>query len=1205
MRKILFGLLIFIFASSLFAWREAEMEVRVFYNSQSQLEQIYNLKLDGDIYPNGEAILYVVPTELQTLQNLGLEYKIEKEDMREFAVNFWQSQDNTREAYHTWNEVIALADSLAAAFPNICQKVVFGTSMGGKELGALKITDNVTIDENEAEVMFDGGIHGDEIGGPENIIRFARDICLDYGTDPAITDLVDNREIWLYYMVNPDGRAAMSRYNNNGVDLNRDAGYMWDAWGGSSGPFSQIESKYLRDATFSRQFVVHTTYHSGTESISCPWSYRSSQCPDYAHIMQLAGHYSSVSGYANLPYYQGNTGMYAINGSTKDTNYGAMGSISWSMEISYDKQPPTSQLMLYYNRNKPSMLAMVEYAGYGLEGVVTDANTGDPVTANVFINDYFPCYTDPAVGDYHKYVLPGTYNITVVANGYETQTINGVTVTSNNSTTTDFQLQPLAGQYVYKIRSSQIPGNNSADEGDTPGVIGAPDGRFYSIGKNGWIVVDMQYPIPDGPGDDITVIEGDTTDEGYTVYVGETPDGPWLSLGDGLGTMDFDIANGGLIEAQFIKISDDGDGASTVADAGFDLDAVEGIADIAGVYLAVVGTEFDEMIGNNNGYIDPGETIDVLVTIRNNGDTPAIGVEGLLTTPSGYVIMNNDDVYYGDLNPGDEQGGIFTFTVDASTPVPEILPFNLNITANAGSYSTDFPIVCTVGISIEDFESNGFDSFDWEFGGNADWTISSDSYEGSYSAQSGDINHNQSSSLILTAEVVADGEISFYRKVSSEGNYDYLRFYVDGDQLGSWSGTSGWTLETYPVSAGNHTFKWEYTKDVYVSSGQDCGWVDYIVFPPIAVSGIDPGFVSGNVTLQGGNGNVEDVAVVASGVSTNPDANGDYLLTLNPGTYTVQASLDGYSLEVAEDVVVESGVTTENIDFTLLGIDPPSNLQATVINYNDVEFSWDAPYDDTFERNTQVKNDNSNARDLIGYHLYLDGTQIGTVQIPNTSYGMEAFDVGTYEVYVTAVYDEGESVPSNVENFTITLPAPENLTAESIDLDIVLNWDVPQRDLIEYRIIRNDIEIDTTTETTYTDVNMPAGNYTYGVCAMFTGGYQSDITEVTIDHTDAGQNLIPVITKFDKIYPNPFNPTTTISFSLSGNAEVNISIHNIKGQKIKTLVNQEMAAGYHDVIWNGKDEYGQTVSSGIYFTIVDINQEGTDYTSVKKVILLK
>lgn len=326
---------------------------------------------------------------------------------------------------------------------------------------------------------------------------------------------------------------------------------------------------------YNNQFVVHTTFHSGTEYISCPWSYRPDQPLDWDHIIQLAGYYSSVSGYANLEYGQGYNGMYGINGSTKNGNYGMMGSAAWTMEISYSKHPPTSQIMMYYNWNCPSMIAMIEYAGYGLEGTITDAITGDPIAAAVFANDYYPAYSDPTEGDYHKYVLPGTYSITVVANGYQSQTINNVVVTSNSSKITDFQLQPGGGHFVYKFSASQIPDNNFLDEGLTSAVLGSPDDINYSIGKSGWCVLDMQNPILDGAGSDLTVDEGDSSPEGYYCYAGQTIDGPWQLLGTGTGTTQFDLAASGLEEAQYIRILDDGDGTATAANAGFDLDAIE------------------------------------------------------------------------------------------------------------------------------------------------------------------------------------------------------------------------------------------------------------------------------------------------------------------------------------------------------------------------------------------------------------------------------------------------------------------------------------------------------------------------------------------------------------------------------------------------------------------------------------------------------
>ncbi len=828
-------------------WRQNEMEVRLFFENSSQYEYLKELKIDGDIYNDNTGIVYLTPEELEKIKDYGFKYNILKQDLNSFSKNFWNNPEDVPAGYYTFTEIAALADSLVAAYPDICSKRVFGMTSGGIELAALKISDNVNIDENEAEVMFDGGIHGDEIGASENVIRFAREICDEYGNNSTITDLIDNREIWLYYCVNPWGRNNMSRYNSNGVDLNRDWGYMWDAWGGSTGAFSQLESKALRKCIYDNQFVVHTTYHSGTEYISLPWSYRSSQCEDFPHILQLAGVYASTSTYPNMEFGQGATGMYFINGSSKDTNYGMAGSISWSMEISNSKQPPSTQLQMYYERNVPAMLAIIEHSGYGLEGVVTDSITGEPIQAVVLVNDYIQTYSDSSAGDFHKYVLPGIYSITIKANGYETKTIDDIVVTANSSTAADFELTPKEEfhQYVFKFASSQIPDNNTADEGDTPAVFGEPDNRNYSIGKDGWVVLDMQYPVLNGPGTDIKIHEGDSSPEGYSVYAGETFDGPWTFVGDGNGTTEFDFEVTRISEAQFIKITDDGDGAQTSADAGFDLDAIEVLAHESGIYLSLSSYIIDDSAGNDNGRIDAGETVDLITTIRNNGDITAEDIIGDITTFSQYLTLNSTTFDYGNLSMGESIEGIFNFTADEDTPNAQGVDIRLELTSNSGTYQNNFIMLFTVGLMIEDFETGDFSTYEWEMGGNLDWVIDNQTYyEGSYSAKSGAITHSQSSDISISIEVLNAADISFYKKISSESNYDYLKFYIDNTEMGSWSGESDWSEESYSVNTGVHDFKWSYTKDGSVSTGSDCGWIDNITLPIV-----NPNSILGNETL--------------------------------------------------------------------------------------------------------------------------------------------------------------------------------------------------------------------------------------------------------------------------------------------------------------------------------------------------------------------
>ncbi len=133
---------------------------------------------------------------------------------------------------------------------------------------------------------------------------------------------------------------------------------------------------------------------------------------------------------------------------------------------------------------------------------------------------------------------------------------------------------------------------------------------------------------------------------------------------------------------------------------------------------------------------------------------------------------------------------------------------------------------------VEDFETGDFSSFEWQLSGDADWFITNSApHGGTYCAQGGDIDDSQTTSISITREVSQESNISFYWKVSSEQNWDYLRFYVDDEEVANITGVQDWTLFEYTVSLGTHTFKWSYTKDGSVSSNDDTGWIDDITFP--------------------------------------------------------------------------------------------------------------------------------------------------------------------------------------------------------------------------------------------------------------------------------------------------------------------------------------------------------------------------------------
>jgi hypothetical protein len=173
--------------------------------------------------------------------------------------------------------------------------------------------------------------------------------------------------------------------------------------------------------------------------------------------------------------------------------------------------------------------------------------------------------------------------------------------------------------------------------------------------------------------------------------------------------------------------------------------------------------------------------------------------------------------------------------VDEDTPLGSSINFIFSVSSGAYGFADDF--YTSVGLLVEDWESGDFSTYNWQFEGNAPWIIDdSEPYEGLYCARSGDITDGQESELFLYAEVLADGDITFFRKVSSEAEWDFLRFYIDYDMVGEWSGELNWEIVSFPVSQGMHTFRWVYEKDGYLSNGDDCAWVDYIILPPVDIT---------------------------------------------------------------------------------------------------------------------------------------------------------------------------------------------------------------------------------------------------------------------------------------------------------------------------------------------------------------------------------
>ena len=194
---------------------------------------------------------------------------------------------------------------------------------------------------------------------------------------------------------------------------------------------------------------------------------------------------------------------------------------------------------------------------------------------------------------------------------------------------------------------------------------------------------------------------------------------------------------------------------------------------------------------------------------------------------------------------------------------------------------------------FEDFETGpegGFTLEGWEFGGNAEWTFveGGANQNSSFCIKSGAIDDSQQTDLSITFYLPENGTVSFWRKVSSQSNNDYLRFYVDNLQKGYWSGNVSWAKVEYELLAGRHTFRWTYVKNASNTSGNDCAWIDDIHF------GYIPGYTLPVGSGDGGGLYVNNGEAVITGCnySNNEAVNGGGIYT-NGGATTFSGGTIG------------------------------------------------------------------------------------------------------------------------------------------------------------------------------------------------------------------------------------------------------------------------------------------------------------------------
>ncbi len=301
------------------------------------------------------------------------------------------------EGYHSYSEVASEVAAVAAANPEIVTRFSIGQSYRGRELWAVKISDNVGVDEDEPEVMFDGGHHGNEHMSTEMALRIMHWLVDGYGSNARITDIVDTRETWIVFNVNPDGseydikggRYRDWRKNRQptpgtsaiGTDLNRNYDYRWGVRGHTSanpragtyhGPnaFSAPETRAMRDFLASRvidgrqQIEAAMTFHEFGRLVLWPYGYTARNVPadmtvdDHAALARIGKRLAATNGYTP----QQASDLYVNSGTSRDYMYGRYRIFVYTVELSPRGYLDDSRIAKETGRNKEAVLYLLERA---------------------------------------------------------------------------------------------------------------------------------------------------------------------------------------------------------------------------------------------------------------------------------------------------------------------------------------------------------------------------------------------------------------------------------------------------------------------------------------------------------------------------------------------------------------------------------------------------------------------------------------------------------------------------------------------------------------------------------------------------------------------------------------------------------------------------------------------------------------------------
>jgi hypothetical protein len=411
------------------------------YANINEFEEFLKLDYDFEILPNPSSL--IVPDISSNLED----------------ITAW-------DVYPTYDAYVNLMNQFQTNYPQICKIVDAGNTVQGRKILFVKISDNVEQREAEPQFMYTSSMHGDELTGYVLMLRLIDSLLTSYGNDARITNIINNAEIWINPLANPDGTyrsgnntvSGATRYNFNNYDLNRN--FPDPVYGVNAN--QQIEVTRFRTIQEANNFSLIANFHGGAEVVNYPWdTWANTGTNSRIHADQTWYQYIShlyadtCQTYSPSGYMSGfddgttNGGdWYVIHGGRQDyTNWYRHGR-EVTIEISNTKLPPASQLHSFWEYNKRSFLNYIEHIFYGIKGIVTDT-VGNPLRAKITIisHDYdsSEVYSDAVTGFYTRMIQPGNYTLKFQSPGFFDFITDQIQIANyTSSVTVNVQMIPTA-----------------------------------------------------------------------------------------------------------------------------------------------------------------------------------------------------------------------------------------------------------------------------------------------------------------------------------------------------------------------------------------------------------------------------------------------------------------------------------------------------------------------------------------------------------------------------------------------------------------------------------------------------------------------------------------------------------------------------------------------------------------------------------------